>query len=111
MPSTVLDNDIALREMNRFPLIQFEPYLAFENDSVIHCICLVHGSVFFFEVARKPPQPAQSLFMRRVAVKRRIFANGTGRKSNDMKACPSRPGNNGLGLAIRILLLTQIGNG
>jgi hypothetical protein len=54
VPSTILDNDIALLEMNRFPLIQFEPYLAFENDSVIHCICLVHGSVFFFKVVRKP---------------------------------------------------------
>jgi hypothetical protein len=71
VPSTILDDDIALLEMNGFSLIQFEPYLAFENDSVIHCICLVHGSVFFFEVVRKPLQPDQSLFMRGVAVKRR----------------------------------------
>ena len=70
MPSTILDDDIALLEVNGFPLIQFEPYLAFENDSVIHCIGLVHGSVFFFEVVRKPPEPAQSLFMRGVAVKK-----------------------------------------
>ena len=60
---------------------------------------------------RKPPQPAQSLFMRGVAVKRRLFENGAGRKGNDMKAGPSRPRNDGLRVAIHLLLLTQIGNG
>jgi hypothetical protein len=111
VPSTILDDDIALLETNGFSFIQFEPYLTFENDSVIHGICLVHGSVFFFEVVRKPPQPAQSLLMRGVAVKTRIFENGTGRKGNNMKACPSRPRNDGLRVAIHLLLLTQIGNG
>jgi hypothetical protein len=66
MPSPLLDDDIALPEMNGFSVIQFEPHLAFENDCIIHCICFVHGSVFFFEVVRKPAQPAQRLFMRGV---------------------------------------------
>ena len=66
---------------------------------------------FFLEVVRKSPQPAQRLFMCGVAVKGRIFENGTGRKGNDMKACPSRPGNDGLGIAIHLLLLAQVGNG
>ena len=95
VPSTVLDDDITLLEMNGFAVIELKPHLPLENDGIINCICLVHGPVSFFEVVRKPPQPAQSLFMRGLAIKRRIFETGTGRKGNDMKACPSRPRNDG----------------
>jgi len=49
--------------------------------------------------------------MRSLAIKRRIFENGTGRKGNDMKACPSWSRNDGLRVPIHLLLLSQVGNG
>ena len=50
MASTILDDDIALLEMNGFSVIEFEPNLAFLNYGVVDGVRLVHCGIFFFKV-------------------------------------------------------------
>ena len=71
MPSTILDDNIALFEMNGLSVIQFEPYLAVDDDGVIHCICFMHSWIVFLEVISKSPQTIQGFATGGLSIKRR----------------------------------------
>ena len=70
VPGTILDDDIALFEMNGFSIIQFKPYFPFEDDGIIHRICFMHPWIFLLEMISKSPQTIQGFAMGGLSIKR-----------------------------------------
>jgi len=70
VPSAILDDNIALFEMNGLSVIEFEPYLAVDDDGVIHCICFMHSWIVFLEVISKSPQTIQGFATGGLSIKR-----------------------------------------
>jgi hypothetical protein len=52
VPSTILDDDIALLEMNSLGVIQLQPNFTVENHRVVECIGFVYCRIFLLKMIR-----------------------------------------------------------
>src|SRR5271163_5031143 len=104
----VLDDDDATFKENGLRVIKFQPNLTFINYGVVDGVRLVHCWIFFFKVIGQPSETNQSLAGCSFTVKRWVSENGTRRKSNEVKACATRPWNDGVGITVEPLLLAKV---